>query len=110
MIKAINLRKYFGSIKALDNLTVEIPEGVNLIVGPNGGGKSTFLKIAAGIYRPTGGKIRVLGEDPWKNGEIKKYIGVSFDPQGFPLWRQEESGWSSLQSTEEEVWRMLRSF
>lgn len=84
MITAENLTKVFGSIRALDGITVEIPPGRNLIVGPNGGGKSTFLKIAAGVYRPTSGRIEVLGRDPWKDGEIKRRIGVSFDPPRFP--------------------------
>ncbi|ASJ00558.1 ABC transporter ATP-binding protein [Thermococcus gorgonarius] len=84
MIKAVELRKYFGSIKALDGLTVDMPKGVNLVVGPNGGGKSTFFKIAAGVYRPTGGKIRVLGKDPWVDADFKRKVGVSFDPAAFP--------------------------
>ena len=84
MIEASDLKKYFGSIRALDGVTVEIPGGVNLIVGPNGGGKSTFFKIAAGVYRPTSGRIRVLGKDPWRDAEFKRKVGVSFDPAGFP--------------------------
>ena len=84
MIEARNLTKTFGSIRALDGITVEIPEGVNLIVGPNGGGKSTFLKIVAGVYRPTAGTVRVLGKDPWRDGSVKERVGVSFDPPKFP--------------------------
>ena len=43
IIEARDLKKHFGSIKALDGVTVDIPEGITLILGPNGGGKSTFL-------------------------------------------------------------------
>ncbi|AAL81005.1 ABC transporter ATP-binding protein [Pyrococcus furiosus DSM 3638] len=84
MIVAKNLVKRFGNIYALKGITTEIPEGTTLILGPNGGGKSTFLKLATGIYRPTKGKIRVLGENPWKSKKIKKYIGASYDPPSFP--------------------------
>ncbi|AFK22354.1 ABC transporter ATP-binding protein [Pyrococcus sp. ST04] len=84
MIVAENLTKRFGPIYALENVSVEIPEGITLVIGPNGGGKSTFLKLIAGIYRPTSGKIRVFGKDPWSNKEIKKHIGFSFDPPAFP--------------------------
>ncbi|WP_237698656.1 AAA family ATPase [Pyrococcus yayanosii] len=45
MIVAENLTKKFGPICALDNVSVKIDEGITLIVGPNGGGKSTFLKL-----------------------------------------------------------------
>ncbi|WP_297552017.1 ABC transporter ATP-binding protein, partial [Thermococcus sp.] len=84
MIRAEGLIKRFGSIVALDGINVEINEGVTLILGPNGGGKSTFLKIVAGVYRPTSGTVRVFGRDPWSNEELKREIGVSFDPPSVP--------------------------
>ena len=84
MISAENLTKRFGRIVALDGVNLEIPEGVSLILGPNGGGKSTLLKIIAGIYRPTSGRVRVLGQDPWKSEGLKFKIGVSFDPPAVP--------------------------
>ncbi len=84
MISAENLTKRFGRIAALDGVNLEIPEGVNLILGPNGGGKSTLLKIIAGIYRPTGGKILVFGLDPWRSEDLKLRMGVSFDPPALP--------------------------
>ena len=84
MISAENLRKHFGRIVALDGINLDIPEGVSLILGPNGGGKSTFLKLIAGIYRPTSGRVRVFGKNPWKNEELKLKMGVSFDPPAVP--------------------------
>jgi len=84
IIEARNLKKHFGSIHALDGVTVSIPEGVTLILGPNGGGKSTFLKLATGIYRPTSGEIRVFGEKPWNNSRVKARFGVAYDPPAFP--------------------------
>jgi ABC-2 type transport system ATP-binding protein len=84
IIEARNLKKHFGSIRALDGVTVEIPEGLTLILGPNGGGKSTFLKLATGVYRPTSGEIKVFGEAPWNNWRIKARFGVAYDPPAFP--------------------------
>ncbi|ASJ07331.1 ABC transporter ATP-binding protein [Thermococcus pacificus] len=84
VIRAENLHKYFGPIKALQGVTVEIPEGLTLILGPNGGGKSTFMKVALGLYRPTKGSVRLLGKDPWKSPEARKGVGVAFDPGRFP--------------------------
>ena len=84
MIQTEHLVKRFGSIVAIDDITIEIPEGFSLILGPNGGGKSTLLKIIAGVYRPTSGKVRVFERDPWSDEEIKKKIGVSFDPPSIP--------------------------
>ncbi len=84
MIRAENLTKRFGRIVALDGVTSKIPEGFNLILGPNGGGKSTFFKLATGVYRPTSGKITLFGENPWKSSEVKLRIGVAYDPVSFP--------------------------
>ena len=84
VIEAENLKKIFGSIHALDGVTVEIPEGITLILGPNGGGKSTFLKLATGVYRPTSGEIKVFGERPWNNWKVKARFGVAYDPPAFP--------------------------
>ncbi len=64
-IVASNLWKMLGKRWVLRNVTAMIPEGrAALIVGPNGSGESTFLKITAGLWRPGKGKIRVLSEDP----------------------------------------------
>ncbi|WP_198300136.1 ABC transporter ATP-binding protein [Thermococcus siculi] len=87
IVKAERLTKRFGSVIALDSIDVEVPKGLTVIVGPNGGGKSTFLKIAAGAYRPTKGRVKVLGRDPWRDEGVKKRIGVSFDPPALPQLR-----------------------
>ncbi|WP_258083604.1 ABC transporter ATP-binding protein [Thermococcus thermotolerans] len=87
MITARNLTKRFGRLVALDSINLDIDEGLTLILGPNGGGKSTFLNLCSGLYRPSEGEIRVLGENPWSNDELRKRIGVSFDPPALPKHR-----------------------
>ncbi len=84
IIVARSLRKTFGKIEALSGVNVDIPKGVTLILGPNGGGKSTFLKLATGVYRPTSGEIKVLGLNPWNNLKVKRRFGVVYDPPAFP--------------------------
>ena len=50
---------------ALSAVTIEFPVGGRVaIVGPNGSGKSTLLKTAAGLLRPSLGRVRVLGQPP----------------------------------------------
>ncbi|MDH5786917.1 MAG: ATP-binding cassette domain-containing protein, partial [Candidatus Bathyarchaeota archaeon] len=57
-----NLTKHFGKTIALQDVSLEIPEGsVYLLIGPNGSGKSTLLKIITGVVKPSKGNIQVFG-------------------------------------------------
>ncbi len=58
------LDKFFGGVKAIQNFSVELPEfGIYGLIGPNGAGKTTIFNTITGIYRPTGGSIRLQGRD-----------------------------------------------
>ena len=57
-------KTYGGKVTALSDLTVEVEPGVIGLVGANGAGKSTFIKILLGLLEPTGGKALVFGMDP----------------------------------------------
>ena len=75
MIKANNLTKKFGEKCALDSVTFEIPEGsIYGLVGSNGSGKSTFMRLISGVYTVDGGEILVDGQNPFDNSLIKSKI------------------------------------
>ena len=62
MLELKHVTKTFGSFKALDDLTMTIPQGaVYGLVGPNGAGKSTAIRHITGIYRPDEGEITLEG-------------------------------------------------
>ena len=68
MIKAENLTKRFDDIVAVDHITAEIKEGcVFGLIGTNGSGKSTFLRMASGILKPDEGSITIDGEEEKAN-------------------------------------------
>jgi ABC-2 type transport system ATP-binding protein len=73
-----NLTKRFGEKAAVDGLTLELEAGAFLgLLGRNGAGKSTTLKMITGLVRPTAGRIRVLGLDLDGSAlEVKRQIGV----------------------------------
>lgn len=79
MITATNLTKRFSDIAALDRLNCHIPDGcVYGLVGANGAGKSTFLRLASGVYRPDGGGITMDGQPIFENFAVKKrFVFVS---------------------------------
>ncbi len=62
-LKATNLTKRYHGDPALDSLSLELPQGKIIgLLGPNGSGKTTFIKLAAGLLTPTAGEIRICGE------------------------------------------------
>ena len=63
VLKATGLTKRYHGNPALDGLNLELPAGKIIgLLGPNGSGKTTFIKIAAGLLTPTAGEITVCGE------------------------------------------------
>lgn len=75
MIKTENLTKLFDDYKALDAINCTIPEGcIYGMVGSNGAGKSTFLRLLTGIYRADEGNVTIDDENVYENPVIKSKI------------------------------------
>lgn len=75
MIEIRNLKKSFGDICAVNNVSFTIPEGCIFgLVGTNGAGKSSLLRMMAGVYRSDAGEISIDGQPVFENIEIKKNI------------------------------------
>ena len=84
MIEAKNIRKCFDSVKAIDRVTAKIEEGhVFGLIGTNGAGKSTFLRMVAGVLKPDEGEILVDGQNVYDNPEAKGKIFYISDDQYF---------------------------
>lgn len=75
MICAKNLTMKFDDFTALKNLNCEIPEScIYGLVGSNGAGKSTFLRLISGIYRANEGEITIDGKPVYENPDVKSQI------------------------------------
>ncbi len=75
MIESNNLTKRFDTIKAVDNITAVIKEGeVFGLVGTNGAGKSTFLRMVAGVIKPDEGTIKIDGYPVFENLDAKRLV------------------------------------
>lgn len=78
----------FEEIQAVKDLSFSIHRGEKVgLIGENGAGKSTTLKMLTGIIVPTGGKLEVLGHTPWKERrQLALNIGVVFGQRPQLLW------------------------
>ena len=67
--------KRFGDFTALDHVDLTIPEGTAFgLLGSNGAGKSTILRLFSGIYQPEEGKVLIDGEDVYDNIAAKQKV------------------------------------
>ena len=84
-IEAFEVRRCFGKQSALDGLTLSVAAGeIYGLVGPDGAGKTTALRILAGLLPPTSGHVRLLGREPMGDHGIREALG--YMPQQYSLY------------------------
>ena len=80
MIKAEHLTKKFHNFTALNDVTCTIPKGsIYGMVGSNGAGKSTFLRLISGVYRPDAGSLTIDDQPVYENPAVKERISYIAD-------------------------------
>ncbi|MEG0375505.1 MAG: ABC transporter ATP-binding protein [Raoultibacter sp.] len=78
ILECRGLTKCYGTIPALNGVTLSIPQGrVVGLLGPNGSGKTTLIKLVAGLLQPTSGEALILGEKPGPSSKAR----VSYLPE-----------------------------
>ena len=76
-------KTYANGVRALGNVSLDIPRGMFGLLGPNGAGKSTTIEILEGYRDRTGGEVRVLGVDPKRGGLAwKARLGIVLQSTG----------------------------
>ncbi len=76
LIAARSLTRRYGAVTALDALTMQVEPGITGLVGANGAGKSTFVKILLGLVEPSEGEAEVMGYDVVREREpIRALVG-----------------------------------
>jgi ABC-2 type transport system ATP-binding protein len=83
MVEARNLVKKFGDVLALDGLSLAIRRGETYgLLGPNGSGKTTFIRMIAGLVRPTSGQLTVMGHPvPAEVSKVLPHLGYMTQQQ-----------------------------
>jgi len=88
MIQVANLHKRFGNHQAVNTLILEIPAGeIYGLVGPDGAGKTTTLRLLCGALRPDQGKIEIAGYDVARQTEEAR-AKIGYLPQRFSLYEE----------------------
>lgn len=93
MIEVENLVKRYGDVTALDGLTLTVKEGqVYGFLGPNGAGKSTTILSTLGLIRPQKGRIKLFGEEVFRDGKymegalVRAKAKIGYMPEHATLW------------------------
>lgn len=88
VIKTNNLNKTYGKKKAVEDFTIELESGkVYGLLGRNGAGKTTILKMISGLILPSSGELEVFGGNPFENANILEKICLVLETQ---LWSTNE--------------------
>lgn len=85
LIQVRNLCKDFEDKSVLNHVSLEVSEGEIIgLLGANGAGKTTFLKLLSGLLEPTEGQIKISSYDPWnERDKVLRYLGVLIETPVF---------------------------
>ncbi len=84
IIRTDHLSRFFGTVRAVDDLSLEVPAGIIFgFLGPNGAGKTTTINLLLGLLQPTHGQAKVLGFDTRTQAdEIRARTGALLEFSG----------------------------
>lgn len=108
VLELVHIRKTFGMTEALSDMSLQIlPGEVHAVVGENGAGKSTMIKIMTGVHHPTSGQILVDGQEVkfsnTKDAQDKNIVAIYQEPMVFPDLDVAENIF--IGSTQKSMWR-----
>lgn len=85
MIKVANLTKSFGVIRAVNEVSIHVKkQDIFGLVGPDGAGKTTLMRMICGLVVPNAGEVSLMGETPGKLEQSRENLG--YMPQRFSLY------------------------
>jgi ABC-2 type transport system ATP-binding protein len=94
ILEVDNLKKYFASQKAVDDISFTIPEGsIFGLLGPNGAGKTTLIRMITGIFYPDSGSITFNGR---KFDPVNDILGIGYMPEERGLYKKMKIGEQAL--------------
>jgi len=76
MIQLENVTKLYKTVVGVNEINVELGEGIYGLLGPNGSGKTTLINLILGQLKPTLGQVRLFGQNPWRQSQLLRRVGL----------------------------------
>ena len=76
MIQLENVTKLYKTVVGVNEINVELGEGIYGLLGPNGSGKTTLINLILGQLKPTLGQVRLFGQNPWRQSQLLSRVGL----------------------------------
>src|SRR5205814_6861764 len=90
VLRVEGLTKRFGGVAALSDVSLVVKRGsVHALIGPNGSGKTTFINVVSGLYKPTAGRLELDGASlEGLSPAARSHRGLARTFQNLQLWRR----------------------
>ena len=91
IIAVESVSKWYGSVVAVNDVSLTVEQGITGLLGPNGAGKTTLLKMIEGLAAPSDGTVTIFGQTPRNNPSLFRRVGVMSEHEavyGFQTGRQ----------------------
>ena len=91
IIAVESVSKWYGSVVAVNDVSLTVEQGITGLLGPNGAGKTTLLKMIEGLASPSDGSVTIFGQTPRNNPNLFRRVGVMSEHEavyGFQTGRQ----------------------
>ncbi len=91
IIAVESISKWYGSVVAVNDVTLTVEQGITGLLGPNGAGKTTLLKMIEGLASPSDGSVTIFGQSPRNNPNLFRRVGVMSEHEavyGFQTGKQ----------------------
>ena len=91
IIAVESISKWYGSVVAVNDVSLTVESGITGLLGPNGAGKTTLLKMIEGLASPSDGSVTIFGQSPRNNPNLFRRVGVMSEHEavyGFQTGKQ----------------------
>ena len=75
MIELQQVTKLYGNVIGVNDISLSLESGTYGLLGPNGSGKTTLINLILGQLKPTMGRVRLFGKNPWRRSRLLRNVG-----------------------------------